>query len=53
LAEAKERFKVGPGMDSIYGSMDIGNKFNLDNAVYKISQKPAKYLFPDIVLGLK
>ncbi|EEF63401.1 ABC transporter substrate-binding protein [Pedosphaera parvula] len=53
LAEAKERFKVGAGMDSIYGSMDIGNKFNLDNAVYKISQKPAKYLVPEVVMGLK
>ena len=53
LSEAKERFKVGPGLDSIYGSMDIGNKFNLDNAVYKISQKPVKYLVPDVVMGLK
>jgi NitT/TauT family transport system substrate-binding protein len=53
LAEAKERYKVGPGLDSIYGSMDIGNKFNLDNAVYKISQKPAKYLVPDVVNSLK
>ena len=54
VAEAKECFKeLGPGLDSIYGAMDIGNKFNLDNAVYKISQKPAKYLVPDVVMGMK
>ena len=33
--------------------MDIGNKFNLDNAVYKISQKPSAYLVPSVVNGLK
>ena len=53
LAEAKAAFVKGPGLDSIYGSMDIGNKFNLDNAVYKISQKPQNYLVPAVVNGLK
>ncbi len=53
LAEAKAAFKKGPGLESIYGSMNVGNKFNLDNKVYKVSQKPESYLLPSIVEGLK
>jgi NitT/TauT family transport system substrate-binding protein len=52
LGEAKTVFKKGDGLDSIYGSMTIGNQFNLDNKVYKESQKPASYLAPSIVEGL-
>jgi NitT/TauT family transport system substrate-binding protein len=51
--EAKAAFKKGPGLDSIYGSMTIGNKFNLDNKVYKVSQKPESYLVPSLVEALK
>jgi NitT/TauT family transport system substrate-binding protein len=53
LAEAKTAYKKGPGLDSIYGSMAIGNKFNMDNKVYKVSQKPESYLTPVVVNGLK
>lgn len=53
LAEAKAAYKKGDGLDSLYGSMTIGNKFNLDNAVYKESQDPADYIAPGIVQGLK
>ena len=53
LAEAKAAFKKGDGLDSIYGSMEVGNKFNLANKVYKVSQKPDSYLVPGIVMGLK
>ena len=53
LAEAKKAFKKAPGLGSIYGSMEVGNKFNIDNKVYKVSQKPESYLFPGIVEGLK
>ncbi len=53
LAEAKAAFKKGPGLDSIYGSMVIGNTFNMDNKVYKDSQKPESYLVPGVVEGLK
>jgi NitT/TauT family transport system substrate-binding protein len=53
LAEAKAAFKKGSGMDSVYGSMAMGNKFNLENKVYKVSQKPESYLAPGIVEGLK
>ena len=49
----KAAFKKGDGLDSIYGSMVVGNKFNLDNKVYKVSQKPENYLVPSIVEGLK
>lgn len=53
LAESKKAFVKGEGLDSIYGSMANGNKFNLDNKVYKDSQKPESYLVPGIVDGLK
>ena len=33
--------------------MTIGNKFNMENKVYKVSQKPESYLFPAVVAGLK
>jgi NitT/TauT family transport system substrate-binding protein len=33
--------------------MTTGNKFNLDNKVYKVSQKPESYLTPGVVEGLK
>jgi NitT/TauT family transport system substrate-binding protein len=53
LSEAKTAFKKGPGLDSIYGSMAIGDKFNMDNKVYKVAQKPSEYLVPAVVNGLK
>jgi NitT/TauT family transport system substrate-binding protein len=53
LAEAKTAFKKGDGLDSIYGALVIGNKFNMDNKVYKVSQKPESYLVPGVVAGLK
>ena len=52
LAEAKAALKKGPGLDSIYGSLGIGNKFNLDNKVYKDSQTPEDYVAPSILKGL-
>ena len=51
-AEAKAALKKGPGLDSIYGSLAVGNKFNLDNKVYKESQKPEEYVAPSILKGL-
>jgi len=53
LAEAKEHFKKGDGLDSIYGAMTVGNQFNLDNKVYADSQKPEGYLAPAVVMELK
>jgi len=53
LEEAKTAFKKGDGLDSIYGALSYGNKFNLENKVYKVSQKPESYLVPGVVAGLK
>jgi NitT/TauT family transport system substrate-binding protein len=53
LAEAKEAYKKAEGLKSIYGSMEVGNKFNVTNKVYKVSQKPDNYLVPSVVAGLK
>jgi NitT/TauT family transport system substrate-binding protein len=53
LAEAKKVLVKGTGLDSLYGSMAYGNKFNLDNSVYKESQKAESYIAPSIVNGLK
>ena len=53
VAESKAAFKKGEGLISIYGCMTIGNKFNIDNKVYKVSQKPENYLVPGVVNGLK
>jgi NitT/TauT family transport system substrate-binding protein len=53
LAEAQAAYKKSDGLDSIYGSLTVGNKFNLDNAVYKVSQKPEAYVAPTIVMGLE
>jgi NitT/TauT family transport system substrate-binding protein len=53
IAEAKTALKKSSDMLSIYGSMAISDKFYLDNKVYKDSQKPASYLVPAIINGLK
>lgn len=53
LPEAKIAYTKGKSLESIYGSMAIGNNFNLANKVYGESQNPESYLAPSIVLGLK
>ncbi len=53
LAEAKQTIKKGDGLDSIYGSLAVGDKFNIENGVYKQSQKPANYVAPGIIEALK
>lgn len=52
ITESKKVMKKGDGLDSLYGSMAIGDKFNLDNAVYKTSQKPEDYIVASLVEGL-
>ncbi|HSH94498.1 MAG TPA: ABC transporter substrate-binding protein [Roseimicrobium sp.] len=47
-AEAKKVMKKGKGLDSLYGSMDVSNKFNLDNKVYKDSQNSESYIVASI-----
>ena len=53
LEEAKAAVKKGPGLDSIYGSLTVGDKFNLDNKVYKSAQKPENYVLPNLINDLK
>ena len=53
LAEAKTSLKKSHDMMSVFGSMELSDKFNLDNAVYKESQKPASYLVPSVIMALK
>jgi len=53
LAEAKEAYKKGTGLDSVYGAMQNGDNFNRANGVYKTAQKPENYVFPSIVQGMK
>ena len=52
IPEAKACLKKSHDMLSIYGSMEISDKFNLDNGVYKNSQSPKEYLVPSIIMGL-
>jgi NitT/TauT family transport system substrate-binding protein len=49
IPEAKECLKKSDDMLSIYGSMKLSDKFNLDNGVYKDSQDPASYIVPGII----
>ena len=53
LAEAKDHMKKGTGLDSIYGSLAVGDQFNLDNKVYSDPQKATSYVAPAIVMSLK
>jgi NitT/TauT family transport system substrate-binding protein len=53
LAEAKANYKGDAGAAiNLHDSMALSDKFSLDNAVYKVSQKPGDYLSPSITLGL-
>jgi NitT/TauT family transport system substrate-binding protein len=53
LKEAKAVMKKGDGLDSLYGSLAIGDKFNVDNKVYKESQKPTSYVAPSLLMSLE
>lgn len=50
---ARTAFKKGYGFDSIYGSLDVVNKFNVDNKIYDKLQTPADYIESGIVADLK
>ncbi|MGA2868905.1 MAG: ABC transporter substrate-binding protein [Verrucomicrobiota bacterium] len=52
LPEAKACLKKSDDMLSIYGSMALSDKFNLDNGVYKDPQKPSDYVAPSIIKSL-
>ncbi len=53
LAEAKADYQNhGGAAIDIHDSMILSDKFSLANGVYKVSQKPGDYIFPNIVLSL-
>lgn len=52
LEEAKAAFQKGAGLDSIYGSNVVVDKFNVDNKVYEKPQPVEDYLAPAITLGM-
>jgi NitT/TauT family transport system substrate-binding protein len=53
LAEAKANYKGDAGAAiNLHDSMVLSDKFSLDNAVYKVSQKPEDYISSSITLGL-
>jgi NitT/TauT family transport system substrate-binding protein len=53
LSEAQQAFKKGKGLDSIYGSSVIVDKFNTANKVYKGAQKVEDYIDPSLTAALK
>ena len=53
LDEAKSHFKKGPGLDSIYGSSEVVDKFNVDNKVYTAPQDINSYIDPSLTDALK
>lgn len=53
LKEAQTAFKNGKGLDSIYGSSAIVDKFNTENKVYKDAQKVDDYIDPSFTAALK
>lgn len=53
LAEAKANYKGNGGAAmNLHDCIVLSDKFSLDNAVYKVSQKPEDYISSGIVLGL-
>jgi NitT/TauT family transport system substrate-binding protein len=53
LAEAKKAFEKGAGLESIYGSSAIVDKFNVDNKVYEQAQVVDDYIDPSITAATK
>jgi NitT/TauT family transport system substrate-binding protein len=52
LPEAMKVLKKGEGLDSLYGSIAVANKFNMAHKVYKVSQKAENYVAPGIIQAL-
>ena len=49
LDEAKKAYEKGVGLDSLYGSTQVANDFNVSNKVYKEAQTIDDYIDPSIV----
>jgi NitT/TauT family transport system substrate-binding protein len=48
LADGKKVYTKGPGLDSLYGSTENADRFNIKYAVYKDSQKAETYIDPSV-----
>jgi NitT/TauT family transport system substrate-binding protein len=53
VAAGKKVFKEGKGLNSLYGSSEIANDFNVKNAVYKESQDVKSYIDPSLTEAQK
>ena len=49
LAENQKRFARRPGLDTVYGSSEIVDQFNVANRVYREAVKPDPYFDPSLV----
>ena len=52
LAEAKQRFAKGAGLDSLYGSTKIADDFNVANKVYATAQPIDDYIDAELMGAL-
>lgn len=52
LEEAKAVFQPGEGLDSIYGSSMLADRFNVENEVYDTPQPIAEYIDASITMSL-
>ncbi len=53
IDEALKAYKPGEGLDSIYGSSKIADKFNVSNKVYETSQNAEDYIEPALTQAVK
>ena len=49
LAENRKRFEKRPGFETVYGSTEIVDQFNVANRVYREAVKPDPYFDPSLV----
>ena len=53
VEQAKKRFAKAKGLDSVYGSSEVVNTFNIANKVYEKSQDIDTYFDPSLIMELK
>ncbi len=53
LSQAKKAFKKGHGLDSIFGSSEIVDQFNVANKVYEKPQRVSEYIDPQFTEALR
>jgi NitT/TauT family transport system substrate-binding protein len=52
LADAKKSYVKGAGLDSLYGSSQVADRFNVDNKVYPTAQSIDDYIDPEFTNAL-